>query len=412
MEQLTKRSLGGGKEETKDEFANDDIAIEVLSWLPIKSTNEFKCVCKRWYELLSHPSFKSSHFHRSAKTISGLFVQGLLYCDCCGNYIDIKVVTYISIGEDERHAVYQKVFDILPEKVVVMASCNGLLLCRNIYKVDHSSETMKAKPQEVVLYVCNPLTKEWTALKPHYRYENGSCYGFVHNPSGSSGCPEFEVVLAERPLHVGKDPYRFKIYSSRIGAWRTSKEVCTLRHRLHAHHSCFTNGVFYWLTFDHSILTFDLKQERSEVIKLPGHPLHTEITEGSYMCLGVSEGNLHYVCINMVELMIWVLKYDTLSPKWDLKYVKPQLEMCHPLMKGWEWLPTSRSDPLNWRNWILRPYALQDGILYMEINGIMCSYNFKTEEINELWNLLELNAGCITATTVIPYVKSLLQVPR
>ncbi|KAF5183856.1 hypothetical protein FRX31_026557 [Thalictrum thalictroides] len=79
-------------------------------------------------------------------------------------------------------------------------------------------------------------------------------------------------------------------------------------------------------------------------------------------------------------------------------------------MEGLEYLLTPQSDPLNWQNQIMHPYALQDGILCMEINRIMCTYNIKTGKINDLCSFTKLHAGGIAATIVIPYFKSLLPV--
>ncbi|PIA37748.1 hypothetical protein AQUCO_03000345v1, partial [Aquilegia coerulea] len=183
--QLRFGSYGGSREE-KDGFRNDDIAIEVLSRLPIEFINKFKCVCKKWYELISHPSFRKGTkdgFTNDDIAIEVLPIESTIKFKCvCKKWCE--VLSHPSFRTS--HFQSAKVLDFLPEKVVVMASCSGLLLCRNIFVVDHSSESMRTKskpePMEVVLYVCNPLTKEWTSLKAGDKYENGWCYGFVHNP--------------------------------------------------------------------------------------------------------------------------------------------------------------------------------------------------------------------------------------
>ncbi|KAF9587639.1 hypothetical protein IFM89_004471 [Coptis chinensis] len=368
-------AVGG---EMKDIFSNDDIAIEIFSRLPIEDTNKLKCV----------------------------------YCQ---TYFDSKVVSYISHGKEGKHATTKNILDFLPEKVVAITSCNGVLLCRSIFEEcrgGHHFYLEKLKiAKDVIMYVCNPFTKDWTILKPRGKYKNGCCYGFACNQFSSAVSLSFEVVMVQPPLRLGKDSYIFKIYSSTSGAWRTSKEVCTLPDRVLSHQSCFTNGVFYWLTTNHAILSFDLKQERSQVIKLPGNAIVT-LVQGEGVCLGVSEGKLHYISFNAIVLMVWVLEDDNLRPKWSLKHSKPQLEMHHPLLEvcGGQsiYVPFSR-DRANRR---VRPYALHDDMLFMRIDWSMIKYNIRTGEFEEeLCSCSELEPSITSGTPiVVPYCKSLLQV--
>jgi hypothetical protein len=45
----------------------DDIIAELLSFLPVKSLMQFKCVCKSWKILISDSSFVKFHFKRSTQ---------------------------------------------------------------------------------------------------------------------------------------------------------------------------------------------------------------------------------------------------------------------------------------------------------------------------------------------------------
>ncbi|KAF9587640.1 hypothetical protein IFM89_004472 [Coptis chinensis] len=379
-----KRTCIAVGDDKEDRFSDDDIAIEILSRLPMESIYDFKC--------------------------------GLHYCPC-ENYIDSEVVDYISTGKKGRHATSKNILGFLPEEVVVITSSNGILLCRSIfehYGSNHCSrERMKIR-YKVILYVCNPFTKEWITLKPRGKYINGCCYGFAYNAFGSVGSPNFEVVMVQPPLQLGKDPFKFKIYTSTTGTWRTSKEVCTLPDRLLSHQCCFTNGVFYWLTAGHTILAFDLKEERSRVIKLPGNAMVTH-KPGEGVCLGVSEANLHFISLTVVELMVWILEHDNLRPKWSVKHNKPQVEMLHPLLRGCDRRPSYLPFCPDIPNRNMHPYAFQDDILYMRMSWSMFSYNIKTGEYEEeeLCSCSKLDAATAIATgtpIVVPYCKSLLRV--
>src|ERR1044072_877739 len=45
----------------------DNLIVEALSWLPVKSLTRFRCVCKSWNALItSNPTFIHLHLQRSA----------------------------------------------------------------------------------------------------------------------------------------------------------------------------------------------------------------------------------------------------------------------------------------------------------------------------------------------------------
>lgn len=397
-------------------FSNGEIAIEILSWLPIESLNDLKSVCKQWRELLSHPSFCSAHFRRSAKTNSGIFLQSGHYCKYCQNNLDVITNGYISIGKEGRYATSENILDFLPEKVVVLASCSGLLLCRNILDIWYSDHCYHRNmldyyPKEVVLYVCNPFTTEWATLKPRGKYENGCCYGFAYEPFGAAVAPNFVVVMVQPPLQLGKDPYLIQIYCSKRGTWRAAKEVCTLSDRLVIRQGYFTKGVFYWLTSGHSILAFDLKREKCQVIKLPDNVMDDEEILG--LCLGVSEGSLHYIRCNRVELTVWVLKNNNLlrAQQWVLKHSKPQLEMHHEFLG----IMDSRRFPHDHElpNSYIDPYAFQDDIVFMRVQWNICTYNIKKGEFeDDLCSLQKFHASSYSwqSSASFPYCKSILRV--
>ncbi|KAK6928151.1 F-box domain [Dillenia turbinata] len=53
----------------------EDLIIEILSYVPVKSLSRFKSVSKSWYSLIQKPNFIAKHLHRSTKYPQN---QGLL----------------------------------------------------------------------------------------------------------------------------------------------------------------------------------------------------------------------------------------------------------------------------------------------------------------------------------------------
>lgn len=115
-------------------FRNEDITIEVLSRLPVKSLATFRCTARRWNNLISIPWFLQLHSRR-VRALEGLFVQRSNSAfvqrstSADGGERDLEIVFCIRIANKE-HILQDHVLHFLPEKVVVMTSSNGFLCCR------------------------------------------------------------------------------------------------------------------------------------------------------------------------------------------------------------------------------------------------------------------------------------------
>ena len=56
----------------------DELIVEILSRLPVKTLMQFKCVCKSWKTLISHdPSFVKLHLQRSPRNTHLALVSDL-----------------------------------------------------------------------------------------------------------------------------------------------------------------------------------------------------------------------------------------------------------------------------------------------------------------------------------------------
>ena len=151
-------------EEANIPFFHVDIASEVLSRLSTKDLSSSKCVSKGWNSFISSPSFLrilSKRLEREGP--SGLFFQMFKdNVDCVSSPI-----AYIPIHKNKSF-IQNNILNFLPEEVVIMSSCNGLLCCRRcIHPIDDIYRRAKNREaNEMAIYICNPMTKEWIALKP------------------------------------------------------------------------------------------------------------------------------------------------------------------------------------------------------------------------------------------------------
>ncbi|PIA44535.1 hypothetical protein AQUCO_01700259v1 [Aquilegia coerulea] len=249
--------------------SNDDIRIEVLSRVPVKSLLTSKCVSKRWQGIISETSFQRLHCQRTKP---------------------MQHVKYVSICNDQV-TVQNTILNFIPHNFRLIASSNGLICCRNF--------GIGAQ----FVFICNPLKREFLQIKGpkgiNGRRLRG--HGFVFDPLCYSldGTPSFKIVSVSKKKGF---VFSFHIYSSKVREWRLSEEIyyddCDLSL---GGRGIFAGGVFYWLTGGNVVMAFDLEKGKSKCIDLPVPRIQRN--EGlCEMCIGESEGCFYYILITDADL--------------------------------------------------------------------------------------------------------------
>lgn len=105
---------------------NNDLILEILSWLPLRSIVRFKSVCKLWYSVIYDPYFITCKQHHDGDIITTLEVgwKNFKYC-----YLP-KYGASIPLNcpcrtINKRHGVANN--GICNQ--IIINSCNGLILC-------------------------------------------------------------------------------------------------------------------------------------------------------------------------------------------------------------------------------------------------------------------------------------------
>ncbi|KAK7256016.1 hypothetical protein RIF29_29447 [Crotalaria pallida] len=104
-----------------------DLLADILSRLQVKSLLRFKCVCKKWNALISHPHFAKTHFHRS--TTDPTFTHHMLLPQSCflrDGVVSCSVKSLFN-GNDFDVVVPQSLRYPLRPNHDVVGYCNGLL---------------------------------------------------------------------------------------------------------------------------------------------------------------------------------------------------------------------------------------------------------------------------------------------
>ncbi|KAK4490083.1 hypothetical protein RD792_000738 [Penstemon davidsonii] len=281
-----------------------EIIIDILSRLPIKAIISCKCVCKSWSVLLETPEFVNSHLLKS--------IPGLIFNP---DEVIFSVFEFV----DELELVHHDLFNNIITKVHRMAclgppaahmdkqgSADGLLFLREI------------NPQPNLLYICNPITREYIKLPnpDSYRYPSVVTYGFGVSKTSN----KYKVV---RIFHeCVRDPTsgsllsipksECKVYTLGTGSWRSIPPGPGVSYEYNCRSTgTLFNGNLLWLVVDLKasimISYFDLETELFNTF-LPPPPLLGRINFflGSLVvlenCLCLCDNTSDY------EIVIWVMK--------------------------------------------------------------------------------------------------------
>ncbi|KAM0917295.1 hypothetical protein ACQ4PT_009604 [Festuca glaucescens] len=246
----------------------EDLVLEILVRLPVKSLLRFKTVCKAWHVTISSQSFIAAHLQRSAsnhkRRLSFLITPYLsqdLWPNTFSNNIRFYEWHHDGGGEaDNANAdlVYAKDFRGRFRSVYRLAHCHGLVLL----------------PTDNKLYILNPARRELLTLP--------ESIGRVHDPSS----------FCRGSVGFGHDP-------------------STNRYK----------GSLFWLLRERDrLLRFCLRAETFSFTVHPPCPPGLDLSElDGELCLAHHESS-HGV------LTIWMTK-DGVNPQWHRRYVL-NVESC------------------------------------------------------------------------------------
>ncbi|TVT98215.1 hypothetical protein EJB05_56494, partial [Eragrostis curvula] len=284
----------------------DDLIVEILSRLPVKSICRFKCVSWHWYNLITKPE----HRRKLPQTLSGFFYPGCRP-DQEDNFLLYPNFEDISGGEELPFSNPSLSFLTDYRMIIPKMCCNGLLLCL----------CWKLSPEDECNYVvCNPATEIFVVLPDSDYHTGASNFRLGFDPIVSSHFHVFQIL-------EGHEDYGFvigmNIYSSKTGEWShngngwVNEELQVVESR-----GVFFNGILHLMTNDFKILTVDTEGKTWRTISLLERMRVECFWRGYLAFIGQSQGQLYY--INMRDrdtsiLSVWVLE-DYYGDEWKFKY--------------------------------------------------------------------------------------------
>ncbi|XP_058187812.1 F-box/kelch-repeat protein At3g06240-like [Rhododendron vialii] len=359
----------------------EDLEMEILCRLPVKSLLRFKSVCKNWYALILNPSFISLHQDRATTVATAgntdcLLVKRFVADDKGG--MALSFVRYRKPVEDID--ISSTGLDIT--RLRMLGPSNGVVCLTSL-----------ALNSPIVM--CNPSMKEFKVL-PQSCYKNTRyCnLGFGFDPSKN----DYKVVkFAMRSTKFSNNSIakRIEIYDLRTDSWREVDAGTPIELDFLCSEFVFAswNGDFYWYTDPHhggdaAILAFSMTNELFKEMPVPKVCLLHQPHQRSVMRLSVLLDSLALVIYSQSERCfdIWVMDEEDGEMSWTKKFTKPfqGIERALGFRKNGEFLVESFS-------------------------GLMMSYNLNTREIIEY----QVDGPFPSFNLqLLPYTESLVSVKR
>ncbi|KAJ9536601.1 hypothetical protein OSB04_un000250 [Centaurea solstitialis] len=340
----------------------EEVTVDILSRLPVKTIIHCKCVCKKWRNLVNDSYFINLHLYRSPGGFMVYHDQHILDRDTS------SILKWVEIEDGlDRHSLHHEPvidFDLngylaapIPSTMIPVGSVNGLICIWQFgFNVDN-------------IYICNPITREYLTLPRQQNHINGyalSIYNFAIN----SQSREYKVL---RFFRVGLPAYPrilgAEVYTLGTSQWRNLGQV---PYRIRGFHGPFLNSCFHWEVYNQdapgSIFTFDLDKETFQLF--PSPPTQPGAMQENTGNLGVFKGCLCRLGTYDFQLTIWVMKQYGIKESWH-----KELVIMQAICAGLDWVL---------KDTIYVFGGLQDGTILVVVGFKMLAYCLKNNTFEDL----------------------------
>ncbi|KAJ0801406.1 putative F-box domain-containing protein [Helianthus annuus] len=268
-----------------EDLLPDDLMCNVLSRLPVKTIIRYKCVCKKWRDLVSDSYFVNLHLSRSREA---LMIFNYYKPFRPGNLLWVEI-GHKALVQVKRLVLTEYCAHVSCYWRSQVGSVNGLIC--SAYKCGRG------------FLIYNPVLEECMHVpSPPKEYETSS-YGL-----GVSRAGEYKLIhIFRRKISLDSDELyavEIEVYTLGTDKWRILGQT---PFRLKSIEGEVDNGIFmnshvYWIIHD-QIYDFDLNTETFELFPSPPGD-----SRASMKMLGVLKGRLSGVSWCSLGLEVWVMK--------------------------------------------------------------------------------------------------------
>nr|POE66585.1 f-box protein cpr30 [Quercus suber] len=273
-----------------------ELIIEILARLPVKSVVRFLCVSKEWYALITDSDFIKLHLKSSIETNR----DRILILD------EGKFSPYSSAVQFSKDNQFGKTFEIyMPlQNWVISDFCDGLVCLHKDYV-------------KLEVAIWNPLIRKYRKLPIEpidvpSSFWSGSRLAFGHDPRND----DYKVLRVTEFYMTDSVEFEVKVYSMRSNSWKKidvqwpNKAICCSK-------LVVLNGDVYWLAADgvvqglESILAFNFATEKLRLYGTPVPPDNDQFT-----CLDVLGGFLCYIVNDYLNSDVYLMKKNGVESSW------------------------------------------------------------------------------------------------
>ncbi|XP_057432866.1 F-box/kelch-repeat protein At3g23880-like [Lotus japonicus] len=291
-----------------------EIQIEILSWVPVKTLMQFRCVCKSWKSLISDDkSFEKLHMHRSAKNkhvLHTLLKTGGPPCYDDNEDLCLVPCPVRRLVEDRSFMIDEDGCCNLKGKYYVLGSCNGLVCYRYTWGYHDHDFARRGR-----FRFWNPAMRLWSKKTPTLNMTDYMSYGFGYDDSRDT-----YKVVGILDYWFGGGKWATMVYCMGDRCLREISSKPSFRLWIRGKWGQFAGGCLNWLAVDELnqpnqnlpyierqalvILSFDMRKETYRSLSLPEDTsvVNTNLSVlGNCLCLSQDSKRTHFDVWQMRE---------------------------------------------------------------------------------------------------------------
>ncbi|XP_050213767.1 putative F-box protein At3g16210 [Mercurialis annua] len=285
------------KKAEMSEYLPEEVIIEILSRLPVKSILKFTCVCKLWNSIIKTPDFISTFSSNKHDNYIFLLHPHKFDYRFCMHFDNKDFDEYLSVQPLLNQANVSE----------VIGSSNGLvcLLCTYANTINSMRDIYK-------FVIWNPSIRKYLLVPEPSFPILGSPYpstrpklvGFGYDTRFN----DFKLFVAQYANSVTN----MGLYSLNSNTWKTINVSHSFRNHIYCLcSSTFIDGRFYWHPYEISrklVLVFDLRDEMFGEITLPAVCLEG-VPFRDFQIKAFGESSIAVIVqTDFYENEIWVMK--------------------------------------------------------------------------------------------------------
>ncbi|KAH7851056.1 hypothetical protein Vadar_006779 [Vaccinium darrowii] len=277
---------------------SDDIVLELLLRLPVKSVMRFKCVSSEWNDMISAAAFRKNYLSRHTKNSpTGFFYHREAPMFSETGYNLYGPAKFINTTTTEVKTREFQSLDYLQEFGYVMASSKGLLL-------------LSKDPNSY--HVFDPVSKKCIKLPEPLKKLPRATVGFIcHEQECTDGHNINVHSLSYKVVRIGFEFCSYKAktwvvetYSSNTSKWKKYKIVAPLEFNFGPQLAAkVIGGVYHWWSrLTNSILAYNPDNNPKGHVKLIKSPWDMGIDAGGFTDIEGTQNR----CLQLYKIGAWI----------------------------------------------------------------------------------------------------------